>query len=410
MVRRARAAGGSWRGRCVGPIGAGPGCERRLAGFGCDLGGGSGWRPSVCGGGVEPGRSPSPVRCRVSEARHSASTRPSSRAIAAPSAMFGETACAASPMSSTDPRDHPSRVTSSIGATCTAPSGPRESSIAGTGAANPPEARPASPHLVTRGRGASVGGRVAVAVDMPPADRHGQEGDLAAEQHRPRGQLRRALGDEAPGELSHRSDRAVADGEMADRGVDAVGTDDQVVAAGRAVGELDGDGAVVLAEPPHRRPIQVGTGSPWDARTSCRSARCTARQGPTSPHRPATSMSASRRPRWSHRRWCAISDARSAPRTPSPGHVAHAPRCLAGRCPPRCVSMWVAARPRRRRNRGAEAPGQRRDRRSRRRPQERANRRHYYWRGEPPDLPSSAIVRFVGYRSLRTFSTSLARC
>jgi hypothetical protein len=51
--------------------------------------------------------------------------------------MFGDVACAASPISSTDPRDHPSSVTSSIGATCTAPEEPSVSRMAGTGAANP---------------------------------------------------------------------------------------------------------------------------------------------------------------------------------------------------------------------------------------------------------------------------------
>ena len=75
--------------------------------------------------------------------------------------------------------------------------------------------------------------------------------DAASQQHCPRGHLRRAFGDKAPGELSQRADRA-ADGELADRGVDTVGADDQVVAPSAAVVELDGYGAVLLAEPPQR--------------------------------------------------------------------------------------------------------------------------------------------------------------
>ena len=50
-----------------------------------------------------------------------------------------------------------------------------------------------------------------------------QEGDAASQQHRPRGHLRRALGDEAPGDLPHWPDRVGADGELANRGVDTVG-------------------------------------------------------------------------------------------------------------------------------------------------------------------------------------------
>src|ERR671912_2041451 len=146
------------------------------------------------------------------EARHSARTRPSSRAIAAPSAIF-----------------RPYWVTSQPGQELGKPPG----------------------HVVVRPR-AAAGGCVAVAVDLAAADRHGQEGDAASQQHRPRGHLRRALGDEAPGDLPHWPDRVGADGELANRGVDTVGADDQVVAAGAAVVELDGYGAVLLAEPLQR--------------------------------------------------------------------------------------------------------------------------------------------------------------
>ena len=83
--------------------------------------------------------------------------------------------------------------------------------MAGTGAANPVSSSAAAPTSSPSAARGAVGGRVAVAVDPAPADRHGQEGDVAPQQHRPRGHLRRALGDEAPGELPHRSDRAGAD-------------------------------------------------------------------------------------------------------------------------------------------------------------------------------------------------------
>jgi hypothetical protein len=134
----------------------------------------------------------------------------------------------------------------------------------------------------------------------------------ASQQHRPGGHLRRALGDEAPGELPQRADRAGADGEPADRGVDAVGADDQLVVAGGAVAELDGDGVVPLAEllqryaHPDRHGIAVGCQDPVQVRVVQRQAL--ADIAPQA----ARSMSASRRPRWSQTGWCGMSDARSA--------------------------------------------------------------------------------------------------
>jgi hypothetical protein len=106
----------------------------------------------------------------------------------------------------------------------------------------------------------------------------GEVACAASQQHRPRGHLRWTLGDEAPGELPQRADRAGADGEPADRGVDAAGADDQVVVAGGAVAELDGYGVVALAEllqryaHPDRHGIAVGCQDLVQVRTVQRQA------------------------------------------------------------------------------------------------------------------------------------------
>ena len=80
-------------------------------------------------------------RTSVAEVRLSASTIASSSAMAAPSAMLGDVACAASPMSSTGPRDQDASSTSSMGPSCSA-AAPLEdsssrSSRPGTGSAYP---------------------------------------------------------------------------------------------------------------------------------------------------------------------------------------------------------------------------------------------------------------------------------
>ena len=80
-------------------------------------------------------------------------------------------------------------------------------------------------HIVRLLPWGAVGERVAVAVDLAPSDRYCQEADATSEQHRPGGHLRRAFGDEAPGELPDRPDHAGSDDELADLGMDPIGAD-----------------------------------------------------------------------------------------------------------------------------------------------------------------------------------------
>ena len=149
-----------------------------------------------------------------------ASTSASSSAIAAPWAMFGEVAWAASPISTTR-SSHP-RIERDL-------LDRRGVDLARTG-----EQR--------RGRvGERLGrGPVPVAIGPLAVDRHGQERRAARQHHRPRRDLRRARREEAPAGLAECARRRRSEGERAHAAVDPVGADHDVVVAAAAVAELDG--------------------------------------------------------------------------------------------------------------------------------------------------------------------------
>ena len=173
--------------------------------------------------------------------RDSARTRASSSAMAAPWAMLGEVAWAASPMSSTGPCDQESSTTSSIGPACPVPVPFRASSSAssrvGTGSAYPASR--------SRSGGGGPSGAVAVAVDPSVADRDGQKRRDLTEQDRPHRRRVRLGDDEAVGVLADRAGRRRVEDQPPHRRVQPVRAQDEVVAVAATVAELDGDAVVV---------------------------------------------------------------------------------------------------------------------------------------------------------------------
>ena len=161
----------------------------------------------------------------------SASTSASSSAIATPWAMFGELAWAASPTSTTRPAVQAGGVTSSIGAKYASPPC---SSRRGTGSAKSANVfAPLQPSSAGRISRVHVG----IAVDRAVAERDREEGAVSAQHDCPLADLWEAFRDEPPARLPDVTRRRVGEGERADRRVDSIRTDHEVVLAGRAVGK-----------------------------------------------------------------------------------------------------------------------------------------------------------------------------
>ncbi len=155
---------------------------------------------------------------------------------------------------------------------------------------------------------------VAVAVHAAVPDRDHEEGRAVAQHHRPGRDLGRARGDEAPSHLSDGSGgRVVTEGEPPHRAADSVRADHEVVLGGGAVAELDRDDSrPARCSPRTSAPVRIGTSRAPSSSTAWRSARWSARQGPTPSHSSARSTSTSSRPRSSLTRCRVITVPRSA--------------------------------------------------------------------------------------------------
>ena len=167
--------------------------------------------------------------------------------------MFGELAWAASPTRTTRPAVQAGGTTSSIGAKYASPARRADA----VPARRSPQTTRASPRC-DRGRVARVD--VGVAINGPPAKRDGEEAAASAQHDRPIGELGEAVDDEPPGRLSYVAGCWTAQRKAANRRVDAIRADHEVVAAGRAVGEAHLRRLAVLqarhrhAEPDRARP------------------------------------------------------------------------------------------------------------------------------------------------------------
>ena len=168
----------------------------------------------------------------------SASTSASSSAMAAPWAMFGELACAASPTSTTRPAAQGRRrdLFDLREVRVAAVLEQARHRIGEVGEQVPP-VRPSSIGRIAR---ADVG--VAVSGAVAEGDR--EEGAVSAEHDCPLADLGEVLRDEPPSHLSDVAGRHVPEGEAADARVDTVRTDHEVVRAGRPVGEAHVAGVV----------------------------------------------------------------------------------------------------------------------------------------------------------------------
>ena len=174
-TRSLREAVGSSIGRFCGQTRAGPRFARRWGGSESDRGGVSVPGPSpfeVGDGPRSPASAAGIASCRC---RQSASTSASSSAIPAPSAMFGEVACAASPTSITRPFTQESSATSSIVERCRSRWSGTASSRPSTGSAKPEKNRPRSsspllPRGATPRRSSSRRGRVRSEASERPCD------------------------------------------------------------------------------------------------------------------------------------------------------------------------------------------------------------------------------------------------
>jgi hypothetical protein len=210
--------------------------------------------------------------------RQSVSTSASSSAIAAPWAMFGEVACAASPISTTRSRAQRSRATSSIVETCMSAAASSASSSVAAGSAN--SANSSSSRSGGRARVCrEPGSRQRRSSSARSRRRLGSSETPSGVQHyRPCRDLGGSRREEAPADLDPRAGHCPGlKRQPAHGAVYPVRPDDEIVFAARPVAELDSDDAVALGEALHSQPDSDGSSRAASRRSLCSSDRCSAR-------------------------------------------------------------------------------------------------------------------------------------